>query len=237
MTARRIYATATLLHDGSVLVAGGNGRDAVSEGWLASAERYLPWTNSWVKAGYFRRPRGAQTATRLLDGHVLLGRRRLRRHLVLGDHRALREACRPVLTAPGSGAIISETGRDVGRACGIPVTASMVLSSTAVTTSSGSPEGDFQRAHLPNVKPSAQVIGRRLDDELVLVHLSTNRIYALNTTGARLWELLESGTTVEKVVETMLEEFEVDEAQLRGELAVLLAMLQQEELVDDCDLH
>jgi hypothetical protein len=72
MTARRIYATATLLHNGSVLVAGGNGRDAVSEGWLASAERYLPWTNSWVKAGYFRRPRGAQTATRLLDGHVLL---------------------------------------------------------------------------------------------------------------------------------------------------------------------
>jgi hypothetical protein len=130
-------------------------------------------------------------------------------------------------------AIIGEPTEMCWRLCSIAVTASMVVFSSSLTIPSGSPGGDFERVHLPEVKPSAQVIGRRLDDELVLVHLSTNRIYALNNTGARLWELLESGYTVEKISEIMLEEFEVDEAGLRSELATLLTALQREELVDD----
>jgi hypothetical protein len=112
----------------------------------------------------------------------------------------------------------------------------MVLFSSGLTTADGSPGGEFRRADLPEVKPSARVIGRRLEDELVLVHLGTNRIYALNTTGARLWELLDSGHTVEKVVEIMLREFEVDEVGLRSELAALLTTLRREELVDDRDV-
>jgi hypothetical protein len=40
------------------------------------------------------------------------------------------------------------------------------------------------------LRPEDDVVSRRLEDEVVLVHLRTNRIYKLNETGARLWELL-----------------------------------------------
>jgi len=37
------------------------------------------------------------------------------------------------------------------------------------------------------VQPSRDVVARRLEDEIVLVHLQKNRIYSLNRTGARFW--------------------------------------------------
>jgi hypothetical protein len=37
------------------------------------------------------------------------------------------------------------------------------------------------------VQPNRDVVARRLKDEIVLVHLRTNRIYSLNRTGARFW--------------------------------------------------
>ena len=41
--------------------------------------------------------------------------------------------------------------------------------------------------------PNPDVVSRRLGDDTVLVHLKTNRIFALNPTGARFWELLLEG--------------------------------------------
>jgi hypothetical protein len=67
--ARAAY-TATLLPDGSVLIAGGfgNGDDSYSD----RAERYLPATGEFVDAGQLAIRRCCQTATRLLDGRVLI---------------------------------------------------------------------------------------------------------------------------------------------------------------------
>jgi len=41
--------------------------------------------------------------------------------------------------------------------------------------------------------PDPEVVARRVDDEIVLMHLGTSHIFALNPTGARFWELLKSG--------------------------------------------
>jgi hypothetical protein len=74
-----------------------------------------------------------------------------------------------------------------------------------------------------------------LGDEFVLVHLGTNRIYALNATAARLWELLEQGCTYATITEIMLREFDVDEADLWAELEALMTTLQRRELLLDDD--
>lgn len=83
----------------------------------------------------------------------------------------------------------------------------------------------------PSLRPSADVVSRRLDDEVVLVHLRTNRIYSLNETGARLWELLETGHDRVRIERQMLEEFDVEPADLRREIAELLGSLEAEQLV------
>ena len=68
MAEARYFATATLLPDGTVLVAGG----ASHSGTLASAELYDPGSGSWTATGSMITPRLFHTATLLPDGRVLV---------------------------------------------------------------------------------------------------------------------------------------------------------------------
>jgi Galactose oxidase, central domain len=69
----RALATATLLADGEVLVAGGfNNCDDDFCSDLNEAELYNPQLGAWTKTGSFKGARELQTATLLGDGSVLL---------------------------------------------------------------------------------------------------------------------------------------------------------------------
>lgn len=69
MATARDRATATLLNDGRVLVAGGFGSNAAI---LRSAELYDPATGQFSPAGNLRAPRAYHTATPLGDGRILI---------------------------------------------------------------------------------------------------------------------------------------------------------------------
>jgi len=84
-----------------------------------------------------------------------------------------------------------------------------------------------------DLRPRSDVVSRRLGDEVVLVNLRTNRIYSLNRTGARLWELLVEQAERSTIEATMLEEFDVDPSELHNEIDKLLGELAQAGLVDD----
>jgi N-acetylneuraminic acid mutarotase len=62
--------TATLLPDGSVLVAGGSG--GYYQGPLASAELYHPSSGQWTDTASMGEVRSSQTATLLPNGKVLV---------------------------------------------------------------------------------------------------------------------------------------------------------------------
>jgi N-acetylneuraminic acid mutarotase len=68
MSGARYLATATLLPNGKVLVAGGQG----STGYLTSAELYDPSTNSWSAAGTLDAARASAVALLLPNGKVLV---------------------------------------------------------------------------------------------------------------------------------------------------------------------
>jgi hypothetical protein len=79
--------------------------------------------------------------------------------------------------------------------------------------------------------PSADVVSRRMGDEVVLVHLRTNRIFALSPTGARFWELLSDGGSRSEIEAELLEEYDVSREEVSAEIDSLVKMLQAEGLV------
>jgi hypothetical protein len=82
-----------------------------------------------------------------------------------------------------------------------------------------------------HLRPHPDVVWRRLDDDVVLVHLRTNRIYSLNHTAARAWELLSAGEDRAQIEQTLLDEFDVDPGALKRSLDELLDHLASAELV------
>ncbi len=68
MTTARFYATATLLPNGLVLVAGGVG----SSGVLSTAELYNPATNKWLATGAISHGEKGLSAILLPNGEVLV---------------------------------------------------------------------------------------------------------------------------------------------------------------------
>jgi len=91
---------------------------------------------------------------------------------------------------------------------------------------------DVNPAVASRFEPSPDTIATRVGEEIVLVHLKTDRIYVLNRTGTRLWELLLSDQCERtEILRRMLAEFDVAPAELERELDQWLASLTADSLI------
>jgi hypothetical protein len=76
------------------------------------------------------------------------------------------------------------------------------------------------------------IVSRRVEDAVVLVHLGTDRIYELNRTGGRLWELLEQGLTYGEALFALQNEFDVGREELEREAEAFVDTLVSEDVVE-----
>lgn len=85
------------------------------------------------------------------------------------------------------------------------------------------------------IRQSPHVVSSRLGDSGVLVHLQTNRIFEVNATGLRIWELAGEGRSIAAIEEALQQEFDVEPERLRMELRALVDEFFREGLMDDDD--
>lgn len=85
------------------------------------------------------------------------------------------------------------------------------------------------------VKRFSDYASGRLDEEVVLMNLRTNKIFSLNRTGARAWELVQTGHDWPAIRRTLLREFDVTPEVLDGELKTLAASLAAEGFIHGDD--
>jgi len=81
------------------------------------------------------------------------------------------------------------------------------------------------------LSPNPEVIMKRLDEAAILVNIATNRIFELNETGTRVWELLDQGLDADRIALHLVDEFDVEDARAASEVKNLLLRLQTEGLL------
>ncbi|MCI0709903.1 MAG: PqqD family protein [Chloroflexi bacterium] len=75
------------------------------------------------------------------------------------------------------------------------------------------------------------VIVELFDTEAIVVNLQTEMIYMLNETGKRIIELIQSGHGLHDILETLLDEYDVDESSALESVLQLVEDMQARELL------
>lgn len=76
-----------------------------------------------------------------------------------------------------------------------------------------------------------QVMARTVGDETVILDLASGIYYGLDPVGARMWQLMTDGQTLEVICETLLDEYEVTPEALVGDILRLIHELRVKGLV------
>jgi hypothetical protein len=75
-------------------------------------------------------------------------------------------------------------------------------------------------------------ISTTLDGEEIILHSSSEKYFGLNEVGTRLWESLEEPQTVDELVVTIHEEFDVSKKQSRKDVESFVADLEAVNLIE-----
>lgn len=78
---------------------------------------------------------------------------------------------------------------------------------------------------------STEVLAQELDGETVLLDLASESFFGLDEVSTRVWQLLQEGRGRAGVIDTLLEEFEVEREVLENDVADLLNRLSEAGLI------
>lgn len=70
-----------------------------------------------------------------------------------------------------------------------------------------------------------------LNGDLVMMDLEEGRYFSLNSVGSRIWELIEEPIQVNKVIDTLLEEYEINRNQCEENVLEFLGELNDSKII------
>ena len=79
----------------------------------------------------------------------------------------------------------------------------------------------------PKITFSPDVIFQAIDDEAVLLDMSSEEYFALNELGRRMWQLLSENGSTDNAIRQLLLEYDVDETTLRQDLSEWISDLAE----------
>ena len=82
------------------------------------------------------------------------------------------------------------------------------------------------------VSSNKDLISRDLDGEAVILNLESGKYFGLNEVGARIWSLLKESKSVKEILDTLLNEYDVEAERCEHELLTLLNDLSENGLIE-----
>lgn len=83
-----------------------------------------------------------------------------------------------------------------------------------------------------NLHRANDVFAASLEDDTLLLNVTTGRYHGLNPVAARIWELLADPISEDRLIAQLLEEFEVTPEACRTEVTAFLASLRDRGLLN-----
>ena len=81
------------------------------------------------------------------------------------------------------------------------------------------------------VSISPEVMFQEVSGEMVLLDLASENYFGLDEIGARIWGLIESGSSIGEAMDTLMEEYEVERDVLEKDVENLLGNLLEAGLI------
>ena len=78
---------------------------------------------------------------------------------------------------------------------------------------------------------SPEALFSKVDDEVIIMSLASDRYIGLDPVGSRIWELLSNPLTIDELCAQLLEEYDVDASVCRQDTLELLETLRNKGLV------
>ena len=79
------------------------------------------------------------------------------------------------------------------------------------------------------------VLFHNLQGEAVILNLNTGVYFGLDPVGTKIWHLLQEQQSPQKVLDSLLTEYEVSKNQCAQDLLSLLVLLKEKGLLEICD--
>jgi len=76
-----------------------------------------------------------------------------------------------------------------------------------------------------------EVAAKVIDDEAIIINLTTGVYYSIDTVGARIWSLLENHHDPSEIAAILAREYAVGEDECRGDVVALVEQLREENLI------
>jgi PqqD family protein of HPr-rel-A system len=81
--------------------------------------------------------------------------------------------------------------------------------------------------------PNRRAVARALDDKLVVLDTETGGYFELDAVGARIWQLIADGSSLDEVVAALTDEFVVEPDEARRDANAFLDDLRKHHLIEE----
>jgi len=81
------------------------------------------------------------------------------------------------------------------------------------------------------IKRNPELVSSNVDGEKVMMSIESGEYFGLDSVGSRIWELIENPIQVEKLIELLLDEFDVEKEQCEADTVDFLDQLFEKRLI------
>ncbi len=82
------------------------------------------------------------------------------------------------------------------------------------------------------IKVAKRVFAQCIDDEMVILDTITHNYFGLDGMGSVMWQTIEEKSLLKDILQTLLDEYEVEEDRLQKELFIFIQRLIESQLLE-----